>query len=115
MRKYHTVLHEVASPRRRRSRLPLFVGLALAALVAPVVYEAGLTVYAQWSTLAGTYWVPKTPLLDALRDWSQGTNAEFRLRAHRWVNSGPWSPSLAVPLAIGWAAAMAVVFLRKVR
>src|SRR3954454_12253178 len=106
MRKTHTSEHEPACRPRRASRLPL-VGAGLLLLVAAgPAYEAGLLVYAQWRSMAGTYWVPKTPLLDALGEWWRSADQSFRYRAHGWVNSGPWSPALAVPLAVGWAAAM---------
>lgn len=115
MRKYYTPIHEAPIEAGRRSRVPFLAGLALVVLVSPFLYEFGLVVYAQWRSMTGTYWVPSTPRLDALREWGRTADLALRYHASRVFNSGPWSPSLAVPFGIGWAVAMAVVFLRRVR
>jgi hypothetical protein len=114
MRKNSSVLRE-APPGARRSRLPLAFGLVVLMAAAPFLYEWGLVIHAQWRSMTGTYTVAKTPLLDAAWDWWQTAALTGRTGASRFLNSGPWSPSMAVPLAVGWAVAMAFVFLRKVR
>jgi hypothetical protein len=114
MRKYATFLHETPTA-RKRSRLPLWLGLGLLLLCAPLLYEWGLVIYAQWASMTGSYWEPHTPILDTLKEWSRLANQDVRYSFSRVLNSGPWKAQLAVPLAIGWAFAMAVVFLRRTR
>ncbi len=113
MNKYHSVLHDAVT-RPKRSRAPAALALALAVLVAPILYESGLLVLAGWSTMTGAYSDPKTPVLSALSGWSQAAGGEARARATRAL-SGPWDSSLAVPVAVTWAAVIAVVFLRRCR
>ena len=115
MRKYHTNLLDLQTGPRRRSRIALALIIVFCLMLAPVVFEGVQVLYSQWQGMTGTYWVPKTPVLDALGEWSRSANQTARFQAGRWLNSGPWTPSMAVPLAIGWAATMALVFLRKVR
>jgi hypothetical protein len=116
MRKYHAVLHEVptAAP-VRRTRLPAILGLLALTAAFPFLYEGALLVVARWRSMTGAYWEPRTPALDALREWSRLADVELHTLASRVLQSGPWSPSLAVPVAIGWAVVMAAAFLRRVR
>jgi hypothetical protein len=115
MRKYHAVLHEVPAVRLRRTRLPAVLGLLALTVAFPVLYEGALVVVAQWRSMTGAYWEPRTPALDAIREWSRVADVELHTYASRVLQSGPWSPSLAVPLAIGWSVVMAAAFLRRVR
>jgi hypothetical protein len=114
MRKHHSVLHEIPTG-GRRSRLPLLFGLVVLVIASPFLYEWGLLIHAQWRSMTGAYTVAQTPLLDAAWEWSRGAEVSTRSGAARVFDSGPWSPSLAVPLAVGWAVAMAFMFLRRVR
>ena len=114
MRKYQTDSPEpTAGPRRSRGRLVVLLVILLP--VVPVVYECGLVVAANWQELAGRHARPETPALDALREWYDTANRESRTFYARHLENGQMSPSLAVPLGVGWAVVMAAVFLRKVR
>lgn len=115
MRKYQTVLHEVTRPQRGKPWAGRVLLLALILLVSPVVYEGALVVYGQWQSMAGSYYEPKTPVLDAAREWCRSADVDLRYRAGRVFSGEGWSPTLLVPVALGWAAAMAFVFLRRVR
>ena len=88
--------------------------LLLVMIVAPFAFEGGSIVVAQWQSLYGTHWEPKTPVLDAIRTYSKEFNDEIRLRSNRTLLAGKWNPSLAIPLAISWAA-LGAFFLRRGR
>ena len=115
MRKYHSTLTETPAVARRRSWFPFVATVSFVLIAAPWFYEGGMLIYAEWRTMTGTYTVVPTPRLDAVHEWWRTKDQSVRFTTSHWLNSGPWSPRLAVPLGIGWAGAMAVVFLRRVR
>ena len=114
MSKYHPTVNESPTRARRRSRATFLALFTIVIALSPWWYEEGTVVYAQWRTLTGTYTVVRTPRLDALGDWSRAARESLRSGASSTLN-GQWSASMAVPLGIGWAAVMALVFLRKSR
>jgi hypothetical protein len=114
MSKYQTVMHETIR-RPVRTRAPLILAIGLLVLLSPLLYEGGLVMTSRWQSMMGTYWVPKTPVLDAITDWSRDAKAESQFQYSRLWGSGTWKPSTTVPIAITWAVLMACVFLRKVR
>lgn len=114
MRKYQSVLHEDVRA-AKGSRVPQFVLLVLVLLVSPVLYEFVLMLTANWQGMSGTYWVPRTPILDTMADWGRVAQHDLRLRSGRLLNGSAFSPSLIVPFALVWGILMGVVFLRKVR
>ena len=114
MGKYDSVLHDQIDP-PGRSRAPKAILFGLLLLVSPLLYEWGLIIWAQWRTMTGDYTVAKTPLLDAIQEWTRSANQEMTLHYSGIFDSGAWKPALAVPIVITWAVVMAAAFLRKVR
>lgn len=114
MGKYHTVLHEAVT-RPKRSRGSAVLALTCLVLLAPILYESGLMILASWSSMTGAHIEAKTPVLNALSGWTRAAGQEARTRASWAFISSPWDPSLAVPIAIFWALAIALVFLRRDR
>jgi hypothetical protein len=114
MRKYQSDAPEpLGGP--RRSRAGLVVALALLLPLSPVIYEYGQVVAADWQEMAGRHARPRTPTLDALGEWYSSASRESRAFYARHLENGQMSPTLAVPLGVGWAVVMAAVFLRRVR
>jgi hypothetical protein len=113
MRKYQSVLEDPFPGPGRRAIAPRLVLLAVLLLLSPVLYEAGLVVVANWQSMTGVSRTPKTPTLDAIRERCDAANREaWRFYAFH-IQNGRMSPGVAVPLGVGWAAAMAMVFLRR--
>ena len=94
---------------------PFFLLLIVGGIGSPYAYECGLSVAAQWRTLMGTYTVVETPRLDQLREFSQTASAALRAQTRPFLGGSRWQAQTAVPLALGWAAAMGFVFLHKSR
>ncbi len=89
--------------------------LVLGGIAAPFAYEGGRALYAQWRTLMGHYTVAETPRLDQLREFSRTTSQAIGDQTRPFLGGSRWQASTAVPLALGWAAAMGFVFLHKSR
>ena len=81
-------------------------------VVSPIVYEAGLIVVSNWQAMTGVYWEPHTPALDALREGVESVSRSVVARSMHHAQSGRMSPSVAIPLGIGWSVALMLVFLR---
>lgn len=112
MGKYQTVLHEPQRS-RKRSRVPALIVLVLAVMTAPLVFEGGQVVVSRWMAMTGAHREPKTPILDALSEWSRNSGVGFKSLSDRLFDQGAWSSTTAVPVAIAWAAIMGFVFLRR--
>ena len=111
MRKYQGFVIE-PSHRPQGSRAPLVILFLLALIVSPLIYEGGSIVVARWQSIYGTYWEPRTPVLSAIAGWSSFSNNEVRRQFTQSFLNGQWSPSLAIPMAVTWAA-LAAFFLRR--
>src|SRR4051812_31789128 len=114
MRKFHSE-SAAMPPRSKRSRVPAAVALGLVLVASPLLYELGQVVVGRWMSMAGVYRSSSTPILDAIAEWSRTADVDARRQFSGFFRGGTWSPSTAVPFAIGWALVMAVVFLRRVR
>lgn len=113
MSKTRVELPDDAGRRANRSCVPrVFLAVVLLA-VAPVVYETGWIVLANWRAMNGVYSPPRTPVLAAVAGWSRSAGTEFRSQADRLVGGGHLDPAWAVPIGIGWAAMTGYLFLRK--
>jgi hypothetical protein len=112
--KFQNVLRDEPKPARRSSSAKLIVLGTLLAL-SPLVLEAGLTVASSWQSMLGRSWEPNTPFFDAIAGGGRDTGVALRGWYAHLFQSGTWRPGTAVPLAIGWAVAMGVLFLRRGR
>ena len=117
MRKYSARTNDPTPRPRTQSRLywRFAILLILGVVVGPYAYEGGMSVYAQWRTLMGTYTVAETPRINQLCDAYRVAAAAINERTHPYLGGSRWQAKSAVPLAIGWAAAMGFVFLHKTR
>jgi hypothetical protein len=113
MRKNQSPLHDVPPQTTRRRGWPIL--LALGMVFSPLMYEGGLILTSNWQSMTGTYWEPRTPILDALRGYNATATREVMTLYTRHLQNGAMNPSVAVAMGIGWAFVMAAVFLRRVR
>src|SRR5262245_46995236 len=112
MAKFMHVLGEEFREPRRRSRSAWVIPLALAAAAFPVLYEAGLLVLARWKVMLGSYYEPRTPVLDWIADaWRSGRD-ELSYRFPALAHPGDWRPVVVVPAVIAMAL-FAGFFLRR--
>ena len=111
MRKFHGEA-ESSIARQKTSNVPMLIFMVLVMLISPFIYESGSIVLAQWQSLYGTHWEPKTPFIDAVTDYARDFKQEIRHRTNRTMLAGNWNPSLAIPLAVSWAA-LGAFFLRR--
>jgi hypothetical protein len=111
MRKYHGIGDDQGQ-RASRSRAPMVILFLIVLLIAPFAYEGGSIVVARWQSMYGTYWEPRTPILNAISEWSATSNREVQRQFSKSFLNGRWSPALAIPMAITWAG-LAAFFLRR--
>ena len=111
MRKFQDVAAS-SLPAPRRSRAGMVLIFFLVMIVAPFAYEGGSMIVARWQSMYGTHREPKTPVLDAVSVYSREIKHEVSRRTNRTLLAGNWNPSLAIPLAISWAA-LGAFFLRR--
>ena len=112
MRNYEAIKHEERTL-RRHSQAPRVMLIGLILVLSPLLYEGGLILVSNWQSMTGVYWEPHTPIVDWLVDVSRDVNQYVRSRLSRTLTSGSLTPTTAVPIAVGWAALMAVLFLRR--
>ena len=111
MRKFQNVTAS-SLPRPRKSRAGMVVLFLLVMMIAPFAYEGGSIIVARWQSMYGTHWEPKTPVLNAVSEYSREIKQEIGRRTNRSLLAGNWNPSLAIPLAVSWAA-LGAFFLRR--
>jgi hypothetical protein len=102
---------EIAHNIPRRSRRARFVKAALifvcAALVIPVLVEAGKILVSRWYDVMGKPYIARTPILDAIQARMEGAQGDFWDIATPFVNSMQWDASVAFPvLAVVMVVAM---------
>ena len=113
MPKYTSVLREDTAAPPRRSRMPVWLLLAIVLVAAVPVYEVGQILYSQWQPIiGGRSYEPRTPVLDAVAEGYRLACDESRYQLAPMLHTGAWKPSMAVPIIIT-CAAIGVIFLRK--
>jgi hypothetical protein len=112
MAKYNAVLREQIQPVRRPSRAPRFIFFVLLVILSPVAYECGLLCYARWKLILGSYFEPRTPVLDYLSEYWRVFNVGLDGYSRLAFNAGPWKPGIAVPGFI-FCSVVGTLFLRK--
>lgn len=93
----------------------MVIVFSLVLLASPLLYEGGQVLAARWLSMAGKHHEARTPIIDALSEWSRTTNLEATYYFRRIFGEGVLHPSTAIPFAIAWAILMSVMFLRRVR
>ena len=112
MRKRSISLDEI-QPAPRSRRLPgLVVAIALAALSAPILYEAGAVCVANWRAVMGESTNVRTPVLDASVYFLERLRNELAGLILPWFQHVPWQPS-HVLLVAGIAMMASMLMLRR--
>src|SRR4051794_27325594 len=113
MAKYGSILHEDVREARTRSNAGLYLVLALALAVSPVLYEEGMVLYSRWRALLGyQYSEVPTPVLNTIREHWRAVSGEVTRQTVSSMDFGHWHPSMFVPLALAMAV-LGALFLRK--
>jgi hypothetical protein len=113
MPKYTSVLREDTVVRRPKSKVPVFLLLAIALIAALPAYEGGQILYAQWQPLiGGPSYEPRTPVLDRIVEIYHQARDESRYQIAPLFHTGSWRPSIVVPIVVT-IAGLAVLALRK--
>ena len=113
MAKYGSVLHDDVRTARRRSSGGLYIVLAVALAVSPVLYEEGMILYSKWRALLGySYSDVPTPVLDTIREQWRAVSRDVTHQAVSAMDFGQWHPSMFVPVALAMAV-LGALFLRK--
>jgi ABC-type phosphate transport system permease subunit len=114
MRSYQATNHDDFAL-KRHSRAPRVLLACLILILSPLLYEGGIILVSSWQSMMGVYWEPHTPIIDMMVDLSRTISQYVQSRLSGTLMNGSLTPVTAVPIAVGWAVLMAVLFLRKDR